>query len=109
MIRRSRLTILLMLTLAAMAAAPAKEDVRKVTIKGLKYDPATLTIKAGQTVEWTNKDDNDHTVVSDEEDLFGSDNIGRNETFKFTFKKKGKFAYHCKYHPRMKGVIVVSD
>ena len=94
---------------AAASAQQRDAKVRKVTIKHLKYEPAKLTIKAGETVVWTNEDDNDHTVVSDEEDQFESENIGRGETFKHTFKSKGKFAYHCRYHPRMKGVITVSD
>ena len=104
--------MVLFATLCVVAVSYAQEGdskARKVAIKNLKYDPAKLTIKAGETVVWTNNDDNDHTVISDEEGEFGSDNIGRGETFKHTFKTKGKFAYHCRYHPRMKGLITVTD
>ena len=58
---------------------------------------------------WTNADDNDHTVTSDDKDVFASDNLGNGDKFRFKFEKAGKFPYHCKYHPRMKGVIIVSD
>jgi plastocyanin len=98
--------------LSVSAAAPRADDSKghKVTIKNLKYDPPKLTIKPGETVIWTNKDNNDHTVTADEQDAFkGSDNLGAGDTFQYTFDKKGKFAYHCKYHPRMKGSITVAD
>jgi plastocyanin len=96
----------------ATQAAKAKDDdatKNAVTIKDLKFNPAKLTIKPGETVVWTNKDDKDHTVVSDEKDAFKSDNLSSGDTFKHTFDKKGKFGYSCSYHPRMKGVITVAD
>jgi plastocyanin len=33
--------------------------------------------------------------------------LSRGESFKHTFKKKGKFKFHCKYHPRERGEITV--
>jgi plastocyanin len=102
-----------LLLLSVTLAADAKQDdskLHKVTIKNLKYDPANLSIKTGETVMWINKDDNDHTVTPDDADAFKpSDNLGSGDTFKYTFDKKGKFKYHCKYHPRMKGMVVVQD
>ena len=54
------------------------------------------------------------TVISDEKDksdkpLFASDNMGNGDKFRFKFEKPGQFPYHCKYHPRMKGVVIVTD
>ena len=100
----------------AVAAKPKetpKEDksegtTHKIDIKNLKFSPASLDIKVGDTVEWTNSDDRDHTVVADDES-FKSDNMSHGQTFKFTFKSKGKFKYSCTYHPRMKGTITVSE
>ena len=58
-------------------------------------------------------DDNDHTVIADDMDhdkpLFASTNLASGDQFTHTFKDKGKFPYHCKYHPRMKGLITVAD
>ena len=110
---RRKLAICAIALLAALlsisAAAAPKANVHKVTIKDLKYDPAKLTIKPGETVEWTNKDDNNHTVTPDDEKAFdSSENLGAGDTFSHTFDQAGKFGYHCKYHPRMKGVITVS-
>jgi len=97
--------------LAADAKADAKQDdskIHKVTIKNLKYDPATLSIKPGETVIWVNKDDNDHTVTSDDGNTLKSENLGSGDSYKHTFDKAGKFKYHCKYHPRMKGLVTVA-
>jgi len=99
------------LALASVSAAPAgkakDEESHTVTIKDLKYDPAKMSIKAGQTVTWINKDTNDHTVIGDSNDAFKSENLGSGDTFKYTFKDPGKYPYHCKYHPRMKAIVVV--
>jgi plastocyanin len=86
------------------------DRVHKVTIKNLKYDPLSLKIEPGETVLWTNEDDSDHTVISDDPHNkdFRSDNLGHGDAFRYTFKKAGKFPYHCKYHPRMKGIVVVA-
>ena len=102
-----------LLALACLSAADAKSDdakVHKVTIKNLKYSPEKLQIRPGETVVWTNKDDNNHTVTADDPKAFdSSDNLGAGDTFSHTFDKAGKFLYHCKYHPRMKGVITVAE
>jgi len=90
--------------------AEAKDDAKgdAVSIKDMKFDPATITVKPGTTVTWTNKDDRDHTVLANDES-FKSGNIGHGEKFEHKFEKKGKFKYACSYHPRMKGTVVVSD
>jgi plastocyanin len=112
MTRKATLTLLALLLAAALAPAQ-QPKAHKIAIRELKYDPPKLTIKAGETVEWHNADDNDHTVTSDQKldrsskPLFDSDNMSRGESFRHRFDKKGKFPYHCKYHPRMKGVIIV--
>ena len=104
--------MILMLGVGSSIAADAKQGddakAQKVTIKNLKYDPPKLTIKPGETVVWTNKDDNDHTVIADD-GSFASENLGGGDKFKHTFDKKGKYPYHCKYHPRMKGTVLVQD
>ncbi len=85
-----------------------KGTVHWVSIKSQKFDPATVTIKPGETVTWKNDDDHDHTVVAGDES-FKSDNLSHGETFEQKFEKKGKFKYSCSYHPREKGTVVVSD
>ena len=83
--------------LLCLSAAPAKNA-----------KPVKVTIAVGQTVQWINKDDHDHTVVAKNED-FDSENLGRDDTFKYTFTEAGKFEYFCRYHPRMKGLVIVEE
>ena len=109
--RMSAVTIVLICMIALLGAKPPEDGggaaaVKRIEIKDKKYTQAKVTIKTGQTIVWTNRDDSDHTIVADD-GSFGSGDLARGESYKFTFKKKGKFKYHCKYHPREKGEITV--
>jgi len=84
---------------------PAGKTVQ-ATIDNFAFTPKQLTIQAGSTVRWTNKDDLPHTVTSDS-GLFSSPALDTNQTFQFTFEKPGKFLYFCTLHPMMTGVITV--
>lgn len=105
--RRALTVGLLLAALFAVAPAWAKEGkVVKVSIKSLKYAPATVQVEPGDTVVWTNDDDRGHTVVSTE-GTFRSGEIAAGKSFRHTFDEAGKFPYHCDHHPRMKGSVVV--
>ena len=74
------------------------------------FSPATLSIKVGTQLVWTNKSDAPHTVTSDSAGVFSSPgNITQNQTFMFTFTTPGTFAYHCNVHPYMKATITVTS
>jgi Icc protein len=76
------------------------------TIDNFAFAPKELTVKAGSTVDWTNKDDTPHTVTSDD-GAFASPVMDTDQRFQFTFQKSGRFPYHCKLHPTMTGVVLV--
>ena len=78
----------------------------QVVMKNTAFDPATVTIKAGESVTWTNEDPMNHTVTADNGE-FDSGNLGQGATFSFTFDKAGTYPYHCSIHPTMKGTVVV--
>jgi nitrite reductase (NO-forming) len=77
------------------------------------YDPSPLTVKAGTSVTWTNKDSSIHTVTSglpekgDVGTLFDSSLISPGNTFVHVFDKQGTFDYSCTLHPFMHGQIIV--
>jgi plastocyanin len=75
-------------------------------MKNLAFDPATVTIKAGESVTWTNQDSMNHTVVGDNGE-FKSSELANGATFSFKFDKAGTYAYHCSIHPSMKATVVV--
>lgn len=106
MLKRSIGSLILLTCLAATALQAGGRQT--VTIREMKFTPATLNIKVGDTVTWTNADDRDHTVVA-ADDSFKSGNLGTGQSFDFTFTKPGTFVYTCTYHPRMRGTVVVTD
>jgi amicyanin len=86
----------------APAAAPAQ-----VSIFNYKFDPETLTVTAGTTVTWTNKDEIPHSVASSDKSFKGSGGLDTGDTYSYTFDKPGTYKYYCTLHPFMTGVIVV--
>jgi len=91
---------------AQASASAAPGAVVQATIDNFAFEPNGLTVKAGSTVSWTNKDDTPHTVTSDD-GAFSSPLMDTDQKFQFTFQKPGKFPYHCKLHPMMTGVVAV--
>jgi plastocyanin len=73
-------------------------------MKGLKFAPRHVTIHAGQTVEWVDKDLVDHSVVAKGVD---SPDFAQGETWSHTFARAGVFRYHDRLNPSMKGTVVV--
>jgi plastocyanin len=80
----------------------------QVNIKNFAFSPTTVTIKAGQSVEWVNNDSSPHTITSDT-GLFDSGNESSGQSYSHKFDKPGTYAYHCAYHPNMKGTVIVTQ
>jgi plastocyanin len=82
-----------------------------VVIRGFKFRPATLTVRAGETVEWKNEDIVPHTATADAEvahkAIFDSGTIGTGEAWRYVARKKRTYNYTCSYHPNMTGKLIV--
>jgi amicyanin len=106
---RPRAAVLLV---AAFAAATlflpgvARAGDVAVQIDDFAFSPPSLTVKAGTTVTWRNKDDIPHTVASSTR-AFKSKALDTDDSFSFTFNEPGSYAYFCSLHPHMTGTIVV--
>ncbi|MGB6464087.1 MAG: plastocyanin/azurin family copper-binding protein [Nitrosotalea sp.] len=80
---------------------------------GQKYfDPASLSVKVGTTVIWTNQDAASHTVTSGDPNAgpsgtFDSSLIKPGDTFKHAFTTAGTTSYFCTVHPWMTGKVIV--
>ena len=88
---------------SAQQAPPVAVEVK---IDNFSFGPAILTVPAGTTVTWTNRDDIPHTVVSTD-GAFKSKVLDTDEKFSFTFGKPGTYPYFCSIHPKMTGKVVV--
>ena len=72
------------------------------------FIPKSLTVKAGATVTWTNRDDIPHTATSTEK-KFASPVLDTDQAFSFKFQESGSYPYFCKIHPTMTGTVVVEQ
>jgi amicyanin len=82
-------------------------DKNEVTIDNFSFKPATLTVPAGTTVTWINRDDIPHTVASVDKKMIFSPALDTDEKFSFKFTVVGTNDYYCTIHPHMKGKIIV--
>lgn len=94
----------------AQSAIAATQDAKtapvEVKIDNFSFTPATITIPAGTTVRWTNRDDIPHTVVSDDQ-KFQSKALDTDDQYSYTFTKAGTYGYFCSIHPKMTGKVIV--
>jgi plastocyanin len=78
-----------------------------VSIDNFTFTPQTLTVKAGTTVKWTNKDDIPHGIAATGNTFKRSNAMDTDDTYSFTFATPGTYQYFCYIHPHMTGTIVV--
>jgi plastocyanin len=78
------------------------------------FSPATVTIKSGETVTWTNDTGSPIRVASDPHpthtDYPGFDSlspISAGGSYTFTFAKVGTWGYHNHFSPGMRGTVIV--
>jgi plastocyanin len=79
----------------------------QVKIDNFTFAPVALTIPVGTTVQWVNRDDIPHTVVSDDKSTIKSKPLDTDDQFSYTFMKAGTYSYFCSIHPKMAGKVVV--
>lgn len=80
----------------------------------LKLEPREISIKAGDTIKWTNSDSRKHNLASipgsgptDELEIFSVMEPG--DTFTHTFTLPGEYPYFCFIHNQMSGHITVTE
>lgn len=88
------------------------------------YDPPLISVQIGEKVTWVNKDKEAHTITSGKgsgrfgwmsnefgkhDGYFDSGRFMPNESWSFTFDRKGAFTYYCTIHPWMEGTVLVQQ
>jgi plastocyanin len=86
--------------------ASTDADSRPVLVDNFSFSPAAMTVVAGATVTWTNRDDVPHNIVSTDK-TFASPVLDTDQRFSHRFEGPGRHSYYCSLHPRMTGQIVV--
>ena len=101
---------------AAPAAPAGAGGTITIVMKDNLYEPATVTIKAGQEYEFVtpNQGTTVHNLIIQAKDAVGQDfssdiavNAGQESKFKVKIDKEGTYPMVCTYHPEMKGELKV--
>jgi len=76
-----------------------------VSISNFSFAPANITVKAGSTITFTNRESVAHTITADDGKFDQQVNPGKTTTV--MINDPGAYDYHCSIHPSMKGTIIV--
>lgn len=86
-----------------LAAAPATYT---IAINKMAFGPAPAGIHVGDRIEWVNEDIFLHSVTADDKS-FDID-IAPAARTAIVVRNAGTIRYICKYHPGMKGQLIVA-
>ena len=100
------LLFLLLPAVGVPGAANAAPRVHTVLIEGMRFQPEGVTVAAGDTVVWINRDLVPHTATS-ASGRFDSNEIAPGKTWSHVVRSSGEFSYICTYHPLMKAIVRV--
>jgi Icc protein len=78
----------------------------EVGIDNFAFTPGVLTVKAGTSVTWDNRDDVPHIIV-DTRGRFSSKVLDTDQKFTLKLTAAGTYDYFCSIHPKMTGRLVV--
>jgi plastocyanin len=96
---------------ASTSGGGTSGPVTKVSMHNIQFNPKSVTVQKGATVEWVNDDSVNHDVTKDTgpgpQFSSGSGNLTGGDTYKVTFNTPGTIKYECTVHPGMTGTIVV--
>jgi plastocyanin len=110
---------LLLVAVCALAASCGGDSGQSsggtvVRMEADSFSPATLTVRAGETVTFENESGDDKWPASDvhptHEEYPGFDAeraVLDGESYEFTFERRGRWGYHDHLKPDIEGTIVV--
>lgn len=80
------------------------------------FNPATITVKKGTTITWTNTDYRPHSIGADPyptssslPEFNSNGEIPHNAAYSFTFTQTGTFGYHDNLNIKTLGTVIVTD
>ena len=103
--RKALLLVVIVLAAAAATVALA-QTTRLVTIKPAGFDPATVTIRTGDTIRWRNDDRVNHQVVADN-GHFASPVLRPGQSWTRLFTVSGTYRYRDALEPAERGTVRV--
>ncbi|MDO8717217.1 MAG: cupredoxin domain-containing protein [Dehalococcoidales bacterium] len=101
--------VLLILPNCAKSVAPVEKQLaNEVWVPGREFRPSIITVPAGTTVTWVDKDRGEEHTVTSSTGLFNG-SLAFGGSFNYTFTERGTFEYSCQVHAfeGMTGKVVV--
>ena len=77
-----------------------------VIMEGMAFSPEVITVTAGDTIVWINKDLVPHTATSS---VLGFDSkiVEASKSWRYRAERTGDFDYLCSFHPTMTAKLLV--
>ena len=107
---RRTLVASFVLALLVGMAMPVSAQAVSVQIRDYKFEPATVQVKAGTVIKWTNQEKRaSHSVFFTGPDSQESERLFPGESWQRFFNKPGTYTYTCGPHPEMAGTVIVTE
>ncbi len=97
-----------LLALVVARTVSASPSAAGVSIVDFAFNPASTTVKVGDSVTWTNNGQAPHTATADG-GAFDTGILNNGQSGTATFSSAGTFKYFCAVHPEMRGTITAGD
>ena len=104
----SNVTEVAMSSSAEGGSSSVVEHLHTVEIKDFAFSPATLTVNAGDTVVFVNRDVVPHTAT-EATGRWDSNLLVAKRSWRLLITADTAWSYFCRYHPSMKGTLSIQD
>ncbi|MEQ0559974.1 cupredoxin family copper-binding protein [Amycolatopsis sp. NEAU-NG30] len=102
------LTGVLMFLNVPLLVPTAGAATQQVMMQDYAFSPASLTVRVGDTVTWMQHDTAPHDVVTTSAPVaFRSPQLSAGQSWSYTFRQPGTYAYYCSVHPDMRASVTV--
>ena len=98
--------IVWLLVLLGLGRAPTTHTVE---IRGMEFHPAVLTVAAGDTVIWINRDIVPHTATASGRRTWDTGQLLQGQTGRYIARARGTARYACTLHPTMHGKLIITN
>ena len=96
----------LMFAWVALMAGSGPSRVHHINIQHMMFEPAAVSVRKGDVIEWRNADIVAHTATSKQK-AFDTGSLERGQSKRVVVSKRGTFPYSCRFHLTMSGTVIV--
>jgi plastocyanin len=90
----------------AGAARPALAREHSIAMAGMRFGPAPVGIRVGDTILWLNRDPVPHSATARNGSFDAV--LPAGSSVRTIVRRAGTIAFYCRYHPTMRGTLAVA-